>query len=176
MARSLVASKAPSHRSSLPFCGLQARTGGGGGFFFFGLSRLSSTSDIRWAFSSSAKRGLPLLGELRAPKPMRAAKSSASDSHCRDLLGGLIHEYYRAVARAATRIIAPFMVRLGVSLVSGTSDGLGDINVPVVAKRGMFYEAWWSGSGAARANGLPQIHELRPIPPAPRHSLMVSEG
>jgi hypothetical protein len=37
------------------------------------------------------------------------------------------------------------------SLVSGTPDELGDINVPVEAKRGTFYEVWveriWSCSG-----------------------------
>jgi hypothetical protein len=40
----------------------------------------------------------PLLGELCPPKHKGAAKSSAINIHRRDLLGGLIHVYRRAVA------------------------------------------------------------------------------
>jgi putative transposase len=36
--------------------------------------------------------------ELRPPSPARDARSSGSETHRRDRLGGLIHEYYRAAA------------------------------------------------------------------------------
>jgi hypothetical protein len=46
--------------------------------------------------------------------------------------------------------MAPFTGSARVSLVSGTPDDLGHINVPVEAKRGTFYEVWleriWSRS------------------------------
>jgi putative transposase len=46
--------------------------------------------------------------ELCPPQPDGNARSSRSEIHRRDRLGGLIHEYYRAAARATTRIMAPF--------------------------------------------------------------------
>jgi hypothetical protein len=36
--------------------------------------------------------------ELRPPEPKAHARSAAGEIHCRDRLGGLIHEYYNAAA------------------------------------------------------------------------------
>jgi putative transposase len=45
--------------------------------------------------------------ELRPPEPRAHARSAAGEIHRRDRLGGLIHEYYKAAAGDATRIVAP---------------------------------------------------------------------
>jgi putative transposase len=46
--------------------------------------------------------------ELRPPELDQRERASTGEIRRRDRLGGLIHQYYRAAARAATRIMAPF--------------------------------------------------------------------
>jgi transposase InsO family protein len=47
--------------------------------------------------------------ELRPPElDQQREKASARETRRRDRLGGLIHEYHRAAASAATPIVAPF--------------------------------------------------------------------